>query len=58
MKLVYCIVAAALVIAVAGCSRVQEPWAVGNDHLKAERARTADTQEALLHRLWSVQTDR
>jgi len=59
MKPIRYILASLLMLAAAGgCSQVKEPWVTGDDQLKQERARSAEAQEVLVHRLWMGQSDR
>jgi len=59
MKPIRCILAIMLLLAAAGgCSQVKEPWVTGDDQLIQERARSAEAQEDLVHRLRMGQTDR
>jgi hypothetical protein len=53
------VLAIALVMALAGCdARVNEPWVAGDEDLKEERARAADTTRGLRERLLTTQIDR
>jgi hypothetical protein len=59
MKPIRYILATVMLLAAAGgCSQVKEPWVTGEHQLKQERARSAEAQEVLVHRLWVGQTDR
>jgi hypothetical protein len=59
MKPIRYILAIVLLLAVAGgCSQVKEPWVAAEHQLKQERARSAETLEILVHRLWMGQADR
>lgn len=52
------VVLAVSLLALAGCSRVQEPWVPSKSYLQNERDRTADEQQQLRERLLYNQTDR
>jgi hypothetical protein len=54
----YILVIMLLTAVAGGCSPVQEPWVTGADQLKQERARSAEDQQVLVHRLWMGQDDR
>jgi hypothetical protein len=54
----YILAALLLLAAAGGCSQVQEPWVTGEHQLKQERARSAEAQEILVHRLRMGQADR
>jgi hypothetical protein len=58
MKPIRYILAIVLLVATGGCSQVKEPWVTAEHQLKQERARSAETLEVLVHRLWIGQTDR
>ena len=58
MKPIRYILAIVLLAAAGGCSQVKEPWVTAEHQLKQERARSAETLEVLVHRLWMGQTDR
>ena len=58
MKPIRYILAIVLLAAAGGCSLVKEPWVTAEHQLKQERARSAETLEVLVHRLWMGQTDR
>ena len=47
-----------LLAAAGGCSQVNEPWVTSDDQLIQERARSAEVQEVLVHRLRTGQADR
>jgi hypothetical protein len=47
-----------LLAAAGGCSQVKDPWVAADHQLKQERARSAEAQEVLVHRLWIGQIDR
>lgn len=44
--------------ALAGCSKVQEPWVPSKDYLKAERERSPEEQQQLRERALYNQVDR
>ena len=50
--------AALLIVAVAGCSRVNEPWVPNKNTLQKERARPAALEQELRGRLANNQVDR
>jgi hypothetical protein len=52
------ILAIVLLVTAGGCPQVKEPWVTDDGQLKLERARSAETQEVLVHRLWMGQADR
>jgi hypothetical protein len=58
MKPIRYILAIVLLAAAGGCSQVKEPWVTAEHQLKQERARSAETLEVLVHRLWMGQADR
>ena len=58
MKPIRYILAIVLLVAAGGCSQVKEPWVTAEHQFKQERARSAETLEVLVHRLWMDQTDR
>lgn len=58
MKPIRYILAIVLLVPAGGCSQVKEPWVTAEHQLKQERARSAETLEVLVHRLWIGQTDR
>jgi hypothetical protein len=45
-------VAAAGMIALANCAKIEEPWVQSKDQLKDERSRSVEAQQALRQRLF------
>ena len=52
------LVAVVVMLGVAGCGRIEEPWVSSDKDLKQQRERTATKAEQLRDRLISTQADR